>query len=86
MVDESVNVLAPWWNESTLTVKHAEAVIIRKGVLKCVLLVHVLQSHVNSYNVGRHHPQKGRSSPMKGNVKLPPREHRPRNTPKRYSI
>ena len=58
--DECVNILAPWWNESTLTVKHAEALTVRKGVLKCVLLVHVLQSHnVNSYNVGRSHPQKG---------------------------
>ena len=55
-VDESVNVLAPWWNESTLTVKPAEAVITCKGVLNCVLLVHVLQSHVNSF-VGRSHPQ-----------------------------
>lgn len=73
-VDECGNVLAPWWDESTLTVKHAEAVIVRKGVLKCVLLVYVLQSHnVNSYNVGsKKSPTKGgkkRSSPIKGKRK-----------------
>ena len=31
---ECVNILAPWWDESTCTIKHAEAVVVRKGVLK----------------------------------------------------
>ena len=48
-VEECGDVLAPWWDKTTLTVKHAKAVIVCKGVLKCVLLVHVLQSYnVNS--------------------------------------
>ena len=31
-VVECVNILAPWWDESTCTIKHAEAVVVDKGV------------------------------------------------------
>ena len=31
---ESAKILAPWWDESTFTIKHAEAVVVSKGLLK----------------------------------------------------